>query len=198
MSRRAPGRHLGRTHFSAAQRASAASNDDGAREVWRSQTRMQGRVFGFLFTGLACQRLEKGLAGWAKPVAPTKPGNQLGSVLLATLNADMAFLRATCVSDRSFHIDAQARRFPGTSGFLPPPAWGSSSSTRPTQNRAYFKVKRWARTVGAAANPPLGRPGRDDGEVLRKGLAGASPHAWRVEAHGFRPGRPTRRRARRS
>ncbi|PZE10117.1 hypothetical protein DMX10_27725 [Pseudomonas sp. 57B-090624] len=62
-SRRAPGRRLRRTHFSAARRASVASNDDGVREVWRSQTRMQGQAFWFLFTGLAFQRLEKGLAG---------------------------------------------------------------------------------------------------------------------------------------
>ena len=34
----------------------------GARAPRRSRGRMQGQVFGFLFTGLATQRLEKGLA----------------------------------------------------------------------------------------------------------------------------------------
>jgi hypothetical protein len=38
---------------------------------------MQGQVFWFLFTGLAFQRLEKGLAGGAKPDTSAKLGNQL-------------------------------------------------------------------------------------------------------------------------
>ncbi len=76
-SRRAPGRRLRRTHFSAARRASAASNDDGARGVWRSQTRMKGQALLVTFLWFGIPTIEKSDSpGKAKQKVPAELGNK--------------------------------------------------------------------------------------------------------------------------
>ncbi len=76
----APRRRLRRTHFSAARRASVASNGDGVREPWRSRGRMMGQALLVPFEWFGIPTIVKrDSPGRAKPKAPAELDNQLGS-----------------------------------------------------------------------------------------------------------------------